>query len=147
MIKSQRLGDDILRDDVVILYLIMMPPTVHTAVGGGSPAIPTSNLSIELAVNVKSRILRRSILGGTKFQNRLLFFQIVKKKSNKKLTETRLCDNRLGGVAGFRVAGFVNGNHAELVFHVLDQIDDFALANWVRRLQRLFPHDTVEREK
>lgn len=74
MIKSQRLGDDILRDDVVILYLIMMPPTVHTAVGGGSPAIPTSNLSIELAVNVKSRILRRSILGGTKFQNRFLFF-------------------------------------------------------------------------
>lgn len=46
-------------------YLIGIPPTVHWTVGGGSPLIPTSNLSMEFAVSVMSRILRRSILGAT----------------------------------------------------------------------------------
>jgi hypothetical protein len=53
-----------------LTYLIGFPLTVHTAVGGGSPLIPTSNFNIEFAVRVRSRMLRRSILGATARTNK-----------------------------------------------------------------------------
>ena len=58
------------------------------------------------------------------------------------ITEAGFGDERLGGFAGFGIAGFVDGNDAELVFHILDQVVDSAVA--VKHFGRLLPHRTAK---
>ena len=69
-----------------------------------------------------------------------------KKKEIKTLTETGLSHQRFGGFTGLRVACFIDSDNTELVFHVFDEIVDFARTLRARHFGSLLPHRTAQVE-